>query len=37
MDITLKKFAQKVDLSELTINKNAKEIALVLGTPDLII
>ena len=36
MDITLKKFAQKVDLSELTINKNAKEIALVLGTPDLI-
>ena len=37
MDITLKKFAQKVDLSELTINKNSKEIALVLGTPDLII
>ena len=36
MDITLKKFAQKVDLSELTINKNAKEISLVLGTPDLI-
>ena len=37
MDITLKKFAQKVDLSELTINKNVKEVALVLGTPDLII
>ena len=36
MDITLKKFAQKVDLSELTINKNVKEVALVLGTPDLI-
>ena len=36
MDISLKKFAQKVDLSELTINKNVKEVALVLGTPDLI-
>ena len=31
MDISLKKFAQKADLSELTINKNAKEVALVLG------
>lgn len=31
MDISLKKFAEKADLSELTINKNAKEVALVLG------
>lgn len=37
MDISLKKFAQKVDLSELTINKNVKEVALVLGTPDIIV
>jgi transcription initiation factor TFIIIB Brf1 subunit/transcription initiation factor TFIIB len=36
MDISLKKFAQKADLSELTINKNAKEVALILGTPDII-
>jgi transcription initiation factor TFIIIB Brf1 subunit/transcription initiation factor TFIIB len=36
IDITLKDFAKKVDLSELTINKNAKEVALVLGTPTLI-
>lgn len=36
MDISLKKFAQKADLSELTINKNAKEVALVLGTPNLV-
>jgi transcription initiation factor TFIIIB Brf1 subunit/transcription initiation factor TFIIB len=36
MNISLKKFAQKVDLSELTISKNAKEIAEILGTPDLI-
>lgn len=36
MDISLKKFAQKADLSELTINKNAKEVALVLGTPDVL-
>jgi transcription initiation factor TFIIIB Brf1 subunit/transcription initiation factor TFIIB len=34
MDISLKKFAQKVDLSELTIQKNAKEVSLVLGTQD---
>lgn len=34
MDISLKKFAQKAELSELTINKNAKEVAIVLGTPD---
>jgi|UniRef100_A0A6C0J1R7 transcription initiation factor TFIIIB Brf1 subunit/transcription initiation factor TFIIB len=36
LDITLKKFACKADLSELTINKNAKEVALVLGTPSVI-
>jgi transcription initiation factor TFIIIB Brf1 subunit/transcription initiation factor TFIIB len=36
MDITLKDFAKKVDLSELTINKNAREVALVLGTPNVI-
>ena len=36
MDISIKKFAQKADLSELTINKNAKEVAVVLGTPDII-
>jgi transcription initiation factor TFIIIB Brf1 subunit/transcription initiation factor TFIIB len=36
MNISLKKFAQKVDLSELTISKNAREIADILGTPDLI-
>ena len=36
MDISLKKFAQKADLSELTINKNAKQVAKVLGTPDVI-
>ena len=36
MNITLKKFAQKADLSELTINKNAKEIALILNTPKIL-
>jgi transcription initiation factor TFIIIB Brf1 subunit/transcription initiation factor TFIIB len=36
MDISLKKFAQKADLSELTINKNAKEVAIVLGTPKIV-
>jgi transcription initiation factor TFIIIB Brf1 subunit/transcription initiation factor TFIIB len=36
MDISLKKFAQKADLSELTIIKNAKEVSIVLGTPDVI-
>ena len=35
LDISLKKFAQKADLSELTINKNAKEVSLVLGTPEI--
>ena len=32
IDISLKDFAKKVNLSELTINKNAKEVASVLGT-----
>ena len=36
LDISLKDFAKKVDLSELTINKNAKEVSLVLGTPDIV-
>jgi transcription initiation factor TFIIIB Brf1 subunit/transcription initiation factor TFIIB len=36
MDISLKKFAQKADLSELTINKNAKEVAIVLGKPHVV-
>jgi transcription initiation factor TFIIIB Brf1 subunit/transcription initiation factor TFIIB len=35
-DISLKDFTEKVTLSELTINKIAKEIALVLGTPNVI-
>ena len=34
-EITLKEFTQKVSLSELTINKIAKEISEVLGTPDI--
>ncbi len=36
IDITLKEFAKKVDLSELTISRNAKEVALVLKTPNII-
>jgi transcription initiation factor TFIIIB Brf1 subunit/transcription initiation factor TFIIB len=36
IDINLKEFARKVDLSDLTISKNAKEVALVLGNPDII-
>ncbi len=36
IDITLKEFAKKVDLSELTIQKNAKEVSLVLKTPHII-
>lgn len=36
IDISLKKFAQKADLSELTISKNAKEVSLILGTPSVI-
>lgn len=35
-DITLKDFAKKVLLSELTINKIAKEIAKVLGMPNIV-
>lgn len=35
-DITLKEFGKKVGLSELTINKIAKEIAQVLQTPDIV-
>jgi transcription initiation factor TFIIIB Brf1 subunit/transcription initiation factor TFIIB len=36
INISIKDFAKKADLSELTINKNTKEVALVLGTPNLI-
>jgi len=36
LNITLKEFAKKADLSELTINKNAKEVAIVLCTPDVV-
>ncbi len=36
IEISLKDFAKKTDLSELTINKIAKEIAKVLGTPQII-
>ena len=32
INISLKEFAKKVDLSELTINKNTKEVATILGT-----
>lgn len=35
-DISLKQFTKKVSLSELTINKIAKEIADVMGTPDIL-
>lgn len=35
-EISLKQFTKKVELSELTINKIAKEIAEVLGTPDVV-
>lgn len=35
-EITLKEFAKKVNLSELTINKIAKEISGVLSTPEVI-
>jgi transcription initiation factor TFIIIB Brf1 subunit/transcription initiation factor TFIIB len=35
-DITLKQFTEKVALSELTINKIAKEISEVLGTPEIL-
>jgi transcription initiation factor TFIIIB Brf1 subunit/transcription initiation factor TFIIB len=36
LNISLKDFAKKADLSELTISKNAKEVANVLGTPNII-
>jgi transcription initiation factor TFIIIB Brf1 subunit/transcription initiation factor TFIIB len=36
INISLKDFAKKVDLSELTISKNTKEVALVLGNPGII-
>lgn len=36
-DITLKEFAKKVSLSELTVTKIAKEIATVLSTPGIFI
>jgi len=36
LPISLKEFAKKADLSELTINKNSKEVALILGTPNVI-
>ena len=36
MDISLKDFSKKADLSELTIQKNAKEVAMVLGTPNIL-
>lgn len=36
IEINLKEFAKKADVSELTINKIAKEIAEVMGTPDVI-
>lgn len=36
LNISLKEFAKKADLSELTINKNAKEVAIVLRTPDVV-
>ena len=36
IDINLKEFARKVDLSDLTISKNTKEVALVLGNSDII-
>ena len=35
LDISLKNFAKKAELSELTINKNAKEVALVLNNSQL--
>ncbi len=36
ININLKDFARKVDLSDLTISKNAKEVALVLGKSHII-
>lgn len=36
IDISLKDFSKKVDLSELTINKNAIEVSSVLKTPNIL-
>lgn len=36
IDISQKEFAKKVELSEITIDKNAIEVALILGTPDIL-
>jgi transcription initiation factor TFIIIB Brf1 subunit/transcription initiation factor TFIIB len=36
INISLKDFAKKVDLSELTIQKNTKEVGIILGTPQII-
>jgi transcription initiation factor TFIIIB Brf1 subunit/transcription initiation factor TFIIB len=36
INITIKDFSKKVDLSELTIQKNTKEVGVVLGTPQII-
>jgi len=36
INISLKDFAKKADLSELTIHKNTKEVAIVLGTPNIL-
>ena len=36
LDISIKEFASKTELSELTINKIAKEISLVLNTPHIL-
>ena len=36
IDITLKEFSKKAELSELTIDKIAKEIEKVLGTPGVV-
>ena len=35
-DITLKQFTKKVSLSELTVNKIAKEISEVIGSPEIL-
>ncbi|XP_048577326.1 transcription initiation factor IIB-like [Nematostella vectensis] len=36
IDITLKKFSERVGISELTISRKAKEVATVLGTPGVV-
>lgn len=37
IDISLREFAKKADLSDLTINKIAREISDILGTPEVIL